>query len=72
MEIIGKEISLLPYTIDRCNDFWKEYVSDFDMLDEEFMYDKNWVNKYYQVKVLDKNRRFLLYVEMEKLSVKYN
>ena len=58
MEIIGEEISLLPYTIDRCNEFWKEYVSDYDMLDEEFIYDKNWVNKYYQVKVLDKNRRF--------------
>ena len=58
MEIIGKEIALLPYTIHRCNDFWKEYVSDHDMLDEEFIYHKNWVNKYYKAKVLDENRRF--------------
>lgn len=58
MEIIGKNISLLPYTMDRCHEFWKDYVVDFNMWDKEFVYDKNWVNKYYSLKVSDKTRRY--------------
>lgn len=58
MEIIGKEIDLLPYTIERCHEFWKDYVADYDMTHEEYVYDESLVNKYYKVKVLDDNRRF--------------
>lgn len=58
MEIIGKEIDLLPYTIERCHEFWKDYVTDYDMWDQEYNYDEDSVNKYYQVKVMDENRKF--------------
>lgn len=58
MEIIGDKLELLPYTIERCHEFWKDYVADKDMLDEKYTYDENWVNKYYQVKVLVQNRRY--------------
>ena len=58
MEIIGENISLLPYTMDRCHEFWKDYIVDYNMWDEEFVYDKNWVDKYYNFKVRDKTRRY--------------
>jgi len=58
MDIVGKEIDLLPYTIERCHGFWKDYVADYDMTHEEYNYDEDKVNKYYQIKVLDENRRF--------------
>ena len=49
---------LLPYTIDRCHEFWKDYVVDFNMWDKEYVYDENEVNKYYNLKVLDKTRKY--------------
>jgi len=58
MKIIGDKIELLPYTIERCHEFWKDYVADNDMLDEKYTYDENWVKKYYQVKVLVQNRKY--------------
>ena len=58
MEIIGENISLLPYTMERCHEFWKDYVVDYNMWDKEYIYDKNWVNKYFNLKVLDKTRSF--------------
>lgn len=58
MEIIGENISLLPYTIERCHEFWKDYVADYNMWDKEYTYDENWINKYFNLKVLDKTRRF--------------
>ncbi len=66
MDIIGKEISLLPYTIDRCHEFWQEYVTDYDMLDEDFIYDKEWVNEYYLVKTLDRTRKIFAICRNEK------
>ena len=58
MEIIGENISLLPYTMERCHEFWKDYVVDYSMWDKEYIYDENWVNKYFNLKVLDKTRSF--------------
>lgn len=58
MEILGTAIDLLPYTIERCHEFWKDYVADYDMTHEEYNYDEDKVNKYYQVKVLDEDRKF--------------
>lgn len=58
MDIVGEEIDLLPYTIERCHEFWKDYVADYDMTHEEYNYDEDKVNQYYQIKVLDENRKF--------------
>lgn len=54
----GKLIALKPYTLERCHEFWSEYVSDPDMWEKEHTYDKDWVDQYYQQKVMDKSRRF--------------
>lgn len=51
-------ITLEIYTLDKCHEFWKEYVSDYDMWEEDYIYDKEKVNKYYKSKVCDKSRHF--------------
>jgi len=59
-------INLLTYTIERCHEFWKDYVSDFDMWDKSYIYDKEWVDQYYKSKVMDESRRFFAICHNEK------
>ena len=47
MEIKGAQVTLVPYTIQHCHEFYKRYVSDYDMRDDVFTYDEDWVNKYF-------------------------
>lgn len=57
MELNGKLISLLPYTLERCHEFYRQYVSDPCMTDEEFKYDKQRVDAYFQKRARDPSRR---------------
>lgn len=54
----GKNISLETYTKERCHEFWSKYITDYDMWEEDYVYDKEKVDKYYEIKVTDKSRRF--------------
>ena len=54
----GQLISLEEYTLERCHEFWREYISDYDMWDKEYIYDKKAVDEYYNTKVKDKTRRY--------------
>lgn len=49
---------LVPYTIERCHAFFKEYIADPAMTYEIYTYDKEKVNRYFQNKVLDSSRLF--------------
>lgn len=62
----GKLIALHPYTLERCHQFWKEYVSDPDMLEQSYTYDQDAISRYYQSKVMDKSRRFFAICHNEK------
>jgi len=53
----GKLISLMPYTPERCHAFWREYVSDPDMWDIAFAYNPGWVDRYYQSRAAEADRR---------------
>ena len=54
----GEVIELKTYTLARCHAFWREYISDPAMWDKAFVYDPQWVEQYYQKKVMDESRRF--------------
>lgn len=54
----GEKITLVPYTIERCHEFFKDYVADSAMTYDTYTYDKEKVDRYYQNKVLDINRIF--------------
>lgn len=58
MKLKGKSISLETYTNERCHEFWGKYVSDYDMWEVDYVYNKEKVDKYYETKVNDKSRRF--------------
>ena len=58
MVLKGEKIILVPYTIARCHEFYKEYVADPAMTYETYTYDVEEVNRYFQNKVLDLNRLF--------------
>jgi RimJ/RimL family protein N-acetyltransferase len=58
MEITGEKIILKPYTLERCHEFYKEYVSDPAMTYEPYVYNQEKVDSYYQNKVVDTKRRF--------------
>ena len=58
MELPGEKITLKPYTIERCHDFYKDYISDTAMTYDAFVYDKEKVDRYYENKVLDTGRCF--------------
>lgn len=58
MEISGNKIALKPYTLERCQEFYSEYIADPAMTYDRYIYDKNKVDKYYQDKVLDTTRQF--------------
>ena len=44
------KISLQPYTLQRCHEFWQNYEADPDMMDGSFTYDPNWVERYFHGK----------------------
>lgn len=52
------EVTLQPYTLEKCHEFWREYVADPDMMDTEYTYSPEWVEKYYHGKVQEPDRRF--------------
>ena len=52
------KIVLLPYTLERCQQFWKSYVADPDMMGGEFHYDPAWVDGYFHGKCQDSNRKY--------------
>ncbi|WP_426348600.1 GNAT family N-acetyltransferase [Alloiococcus sp. CFN-8] len=58
LEVKGEKIVLVPYTKERCHDFFKDYVADSAMTYEVYAYDKEKVDIYYQNKVLDTSRLF--------------
>ena len=58
MELIGSLISLLPYTLRRCHEFWGSYTADPDMWEGEFVYVESKIDQYYQSKVRDPARIF--------------
>lgn len=53
------EVALQPYTLEKCHEFWREYVADPNMMDTEYTYSPEWVEKYYHGKVQEPDRRFL-------------
>lgn len=57
MEIKGEQVTLVPYTIQHCHEFYKRYVSDYDMRDDVFEYDEEWVNRYYNANTNDMRRK---------------
>ncbi len=58
MELMGEKIVLKPYTLERCHEFYKDYISDPAMTYDNYIYDKDEVDTYFQNKVLDTKRRF--------------
>lgn len=58
MKIVGEKIILKPYTLERCHEFYKGYITDQAMTYETYVYDKEKVNAYYHTKVLETNRQF--------------
>ena len=57
MDIVGERITLKPYTLERCHEFYREYISDQAMTYESYEYNKEKVDSYYHKKVLDAKRR---------------
>ncbi len=49
-------VTLQPYSNELCHEYWKEYISDPDMWDFEYVYDYEKVENYYQIKIVDKTR----------------
>lgn len=58
MELSGEKITLKHYTIERCHEFYKDYIYDQAMTYDTYVYNKEKVDNYYQNKVLDTTRRF--------------
>jgi RimJ/RimL family protein N-acetyltransferase len=58
LELLVEKIILKPYTMERCHEFHKDYVSDPAMTEEIYIYDKDKVDAFYKNKVLEMNRRF--------------
>lgn len=58
MIIRGELVALVPYTRERCHEFYRSYVSDPAMWDFTYVYDKQRVNDYYDNKVQESSRRF--------------
>ncbi|WIV12705.1 GNAT family N-acetyltransferase [Proteiniborus sp. MB09-C3] len=58
MELTGEKIALKSYTLERCHEFYKDYISDPAMTYDNYVYNKERVDRYYQNKVLDAERRF--------------
>lgn len=58
IELKGEKIVLKSYTLERCHEFYKNYISDPAMTYNIYIYNKEKVDNYYQNKVLDEKRRF--------------
>lgn len=56
MIIQGEKISLEPYTFDRCHEVFEQYIPDPATTEDDFHYDRDIINRYYQVKVLRSDR----------------
>lgn len=54
------KISLQPYTLQRCHEFWQNYEADPDMMDGRFTYDPDWVERYFHSKCLETSRRYFV------------
>ena len=67
MIIQGKLITLRPYTLEYCHEFFRKYAADPAMLENGYSYDRKNVTLYYQSKVLDENRRFFAICLDEKI-----
>lgn len=52
------KVTLVPYTLTRCHEVYKQYVPDPMMTYDLFTYEQEKVDRYYQIKVLDKSRQF--------------
>ncbi len=55
--LMGKLITLHPYTRELCHEFWRCYVADFDMLDKSYVYDQATTNRYFDKMSADESRR---------------
>ena len=58
MEITGEKIILKLYTLERCHEFYRLYISDPSMTYSNYIYIEEKVNQYYKSKVLDQSRHF--------------
>ena len=67
MVLKGEKIILIPYTIERCHAFLKEYIADPAMTYETYTYDKEKVNRYFQNIVLDSSRLFFAICHNDKI-----
>ena len=56
MKLIGNLITLKPYTIEMCHEFWSEYESDPSMTDIQYEYDKSSIDNYFNSRINDKTR----------------
>ena len=54
----GKKITLMPYTLKRCHEFYMDYIADPAMTYDTYIYNKEKVDTFYIDKVLDTTRRF--------------
>ncbi len=52
-----QDISIQPYTLENCHDFYLRYVADPLMTNQVFHYDSESVDSYYKSKISDPNRR---------------
>lgn len=64
----GEKIMLVPYTIERCHAFYKDYVADPAMTYDTYNYDKEKIDKYYQSKVLDTSRLFFAICHIDNIE----
>ncbi len=54
--IVGKLVTLKPYTREDCHSFYKGYIADRQMTYEVFTYDQKKIDDYYSLKTSEKNR----------------
>ena len=52
------DITLKPYTPERCHAFWRGYTADPAMWSQAYIYDENKASEYYQSKVMQPDRVF--------------
>ncbi len=54
--IVGKLVTLKPYTREDCHSFYKGYIADRQMTYDVFSYDQQKIDDYYSLKTSEKNR----------------
>jgi len=60
------QIELKPYTRERCHEMYKTYQPDPMMTNDEFTYQVESIDKYFDLKVMDKTRVFFAIVYDDK------